>query len=378
MHDLPADHFDRVERYRWGDSASVSRVLDHIIELAAAELEWRGAENANSLRDFWYNPTKPIVERVFPEKDRLDDRLSERLSEAVEDGRVRYRDLNILDDSRKRRLYTTSPESDRILFVEKRSAYRKLQPLAEVYELTLISGGGHASTAMIEDVIHHLQHGGGGASGYEVFLLSDYDPSGFCITESFVERCRVLGLPIKSVERVGISPDHLEDEEIARQRFEPPVDNDRAAAWLEENGIEGRYGLELEAVGDREKKGEALRRLVVGEIGDQIRVDERRDRDLQHATEEIAPRAARDIADSLVDDIRTRLREEADDLLAARYDLRPDAYDTEGLHEGAIEGGSPQISITSETAAVKEELRDRIDSGEIPIDDLLGEGGDRT
>lgn len=51
MHNLPTTDYHRVGRYQWGETASLTRALDHIIELAAAELEWHGRKNANSLCD---------------------------------------------------------------------------------------------------------------------------------------------------------------------------------------------------------------------------------------------------------------------------------------------------------------------------------------
>lgn len=376
MHDMPAGDFHRVGRYQWGDSASVSRVIDHLIDLADDELQWRGETDANSLRDFWYNPTKPIVEPVFPDsKTDLDSRLSERMSKAVKEGRVTYRGLNILDDSRERDIYSSSAESDRILFVEKNSTYRKLKPLAEVYEMTLVSGGGQAALAMIEDLVRHLDGFGGDSNdGYEVFVLSDYDPSGYSIWQSFVDRCKTLGLPITSVERIGLSPEQLTDEQIDRQRFSPPDQDSDDREWLADHGIEGRYGLELEAIGDRNKKGEAIRRLVVEEIGDRIRTDERAERDHDNAMGGVANAAAGDVADRIASDLRERLTDEAEDILATKS-YSPDGYSPDDLHESAIEGKRPIVSTASVRSSVKDELRDRIDTGEIPADELLEMGG---
>lgn len=388
LHDLPAEDFHRVERYLWGDKARPGKVIDHIIELADAEVHWRGRENANTLRDFWYNPTKPIVERVFPDSGtELANTLSKRLSSAVEDGEVTYRSLNILDDSRKRDLYTTSVESDRLLFVEKRSAYQKLRPLAEVYELSLVSGGGQAATAMIEDVVRQLTEnsatGGklssrGTGDGCEVFLLTDYDPSGFQIGESFVERCRILGLPIKSVQRIGISPDHLPDETLARQRYEPPATSGRERAWLDEHGIEGAYGLEIEAVGDRNRKGEALRRLVVDAISERLRVDERRERDIAKAKEQLPPEAANRVANDLIEDIYFRLVDEARDALNRRGDITLNAYDVDRLHDGAVSGRPPKVTTKKAEKRLEEILHDKIGSGEIPVGQLLRSDGGRS
>ena len=380
MQEMPAEDFDRVERYQWGGSASVGRVIDHTIELAQDVLVWRGRENANSLRDFWYNPVKPIVERVFPNSSRdLPAVLSKRLSNAVEDGELTYRDLNILDDSRKRDLYVSSPESDRLIFVEKRAAYRKLEPLAEAYELSIVSGGGQAATAMIEDIVRQLNSHTGGrnpSGGYTVYLLTDYDPSGFTIGNSFIDRCQSLGLPVESVDRIGILPDHLDDDEIARQRYKPPLESDYDREWVAEHGIDSRYGLEIEAIGGRNKKGEALREVVVETISDDIRTDTRIERDTEEATQEIGPIAANRVAEQLVNDLHTRLMDEAKEVVRTRGDISADSYTSDELHQGAIKGKSPRVGTADAVNSVEDTLLERIEQGEIPVDELLGTGGD--
>jgi len=207
MQDMEAEEFEAVDRYDYRGSVSPKRVIRHMIELAADELEWQGRSDSNSLRDFWYNPTKPILERAFPEKvedpdfkfsRRMSQYLSDTMSEMVTDGAVSYRELNILDDSRERKVNRGTIEDDKILFVEKDAAYRKLKPLEQTYRLSLVSGSGFQATALIEDLAHELTNG----QEYTLYVLSDYDPTGYKIVDDFEERAGELGINVGEVGRL--------------------------------------------------------------------------------------------------------------------------------------------------------------------------------
>lgn len=388
----------------WGDSPAKRRVIEAVIHAADRELTWRGEENANSLRDFWYNPIKPILQRTFPEK--VDDpsynfnrlmsqELSDVLSEMVKSGEISYRSLNILDESREREIYRDTIEHDKILFIEKNAAYRKLRPLGEVYELSIVSGGGWQATALIEDLAHALDRD----RSYTVFLLTDYDPTGFKIGRDFSKRADQLGLPIERVERVGISPNQLDAETVAKQRFRPSVETEFDTRWLERNGIDGEYGLEIEALGDLSSKGEDLRRLVVEHLRDEIRVKDRRRSDVNGELIEAVLRARRNVIDEITEDLRRAVLEAATDAVERRDGVRyieptngivdvdlsaaeegrewlPDPYSADELHDGAATGERPAVNSRQVTKFVAEELREQIDSGELDLAAHLSVGGE--
>jgi hypothetical protein len=143
---------------------------------------------------------KPILERTFPEKlanpefnfgRRMSQYLSEALSEMVKNGEFTYSDLNIIDANRERALADAeSVEADKILFVEKDSAYLKVKPFADRYELSVVSGSGWQATALIEDLARELDSD----TEYTLYLLTDYDPTGFEIAEDFASRSERLGV----------------------------------------------------------------------------------------------------------------------------------------------------------------------------------------
>lgn len=303
-----------------------------MIKLADQELSWQGKENSNSLRQFWYNPTKKICETAFKDKldnwgaskfnRRMSQYLSSALSELVKDtsNSITYRGLNILDDSRERALSTFSIEKDKILFVEKDSAYRQLKPLQEVYEINIVSGSGWEATALLEDLKYELED----EIDYKLWILSDYDPTGFRIAQDFRERGEQLGLEFEEVERIGIRPDQLLDRLVEDQKFIVPNNSNHDQAWIDHYAIDRKYGLEIEAVGEElEKKGEALREVVVQEIKDRIDEEERFRKMAEGSLSALHDEAVDRVFNSMTGDLKDALRE-----LAIR---KTKATDLEGI-----------------------------------------------
>ncbi|WP_227376410.1 hypothetical protein [Haladaptatus halobius] len=243
----------------------------------------------------------------------------------VKNGEFTYSDLNIIDASRERALADAeSVEADKILFVEKDSAYLKVKPLADRYELSVVSGSGWQATALIEDLARELDSD----TEYTLYLLTDYDPTGFEIAEDFASRSEQLGVSLDEVRRIEINPEHLSDGQLETQRFTPPAQSEADREWLETHGIEGTYGIELEAIGeDLQSKGEALQRLVVDEIGDEIDEHERRKRTLQQAVNEIPEQATNSIVESIVGDLRRELVSRGREMY----------LDAPGVHENGID-----------------------------------------
>jgi hypothetical protein len=409
--------FREVEAFHYRGDLSKRRVVEGIIDCAAAELSWQGEANSNSLRDFWYNPTKAILEEAFPDayggpgtskfNRNMSKVLSSVLSDKVKDGEITYRDLNILDDSRDREIHTDSVESDKILFVEKSSAYRKLKPLEEVYQLSLVEGSGWQATAAIEDLVRQLDTDGD--KRYTVYVLSDFDPAGFGIVEDFAARTKQFGLPVKEVKRIGIKPEQVSQQALEDQKFTPGGSN--IEDWLAEYGIDGQYGLELEAVGtDLEKKGRALRKLVVEEIKDDVDTRSRRAQDTASKIATKGRGAAGSVASDITSDLEDALSEAAAEIVEsdvagvtkaentmfgmrvsvdfdtieaihngedpdvgdADPSITPRPYDDEDLHKGAYKGSTPRVRDSKAMKRhVKQELRQRIQDGDIDVQELL-------
>jgi len=412
MRGMSTADFRQVDRYHYRGDLSVTRVVRHLVDLAARELTWQGRDDAGSLRDFWYNPVKAILESAFPTwgdgagtsdwNRNMTKRLSEVVSEKVKDGELTYRDLNILDDSRDRRIATDSIENDKILFVEKSAAYRKLKPLAKAYDITLVEGSGWQATALIEDLVQQLDRD----QTFTFWVLGDYDPTGFGIVEDFIDRAEQMGLTVDrdASRRIGIWPSQVSDAVLEEQKF-TPARNGGDADWFDAHAIDGEYGLEIEAIGaSLEGKAEALREVVVQEIKDDIDADERRYQDTLQSAANVPSHAARRVVSDLTDDLEAALAQAAFDAYddvdgvidashrhgtygtvsldrdavmsgsdSVNWDLVPEAYPASRLHSAA-ESGSGTPNASGGRAAkrqLKSELKDRIEAGDIDVADLM-------
>ena len=410
MQALTTEQFRDIDRYQYQGSLSKTRLLRHLVELSARELSWQGRDDANSLRDFWYNPTKAILEAAFPDwgdgvgssdwNREFSKRLSGVVSDMVKDGDITYRDLNILDDSRDRRIATNSIEHDKILFVEKSAAFRKLKPLANVYDLTLVEGSGWQATALIEDLAHQLDPD----VTHTFYVLGDFDPTGFGIVEDFVDRADRLGIDVDrdASRRIGIWPRQVDDDTLQSQKFTPGGSGSTYDDWMAKHAIDGKYGLEIEAVGGSlEEKAEALRQLVVDEISDEIDADERRFRDTQESAANVPYSAARSIVRTLTDDLEVALLEAAADVYTdidgvesaevtdwneVRVGLNrdavlnggiddtmvPQAYPKSRLHSGAVSGNEPYPNGKRKAKnEMQDRLKEQITDGDIDVAELI-------
>jgi len=327
----------------WRGDLSIKRVTKHMVRLLADELTWQGRENSQSLRGIWYSGVKQVYQALFPEKwnpehytesssRRFSQALSEYVSEMVKEGELTYRELNILDDSRDREILgAESIEHDKILFVEKEAKYRQLEPLTDVLELSLVSGGGWQATALIEDLANVVDPD----ESYTVFVLTDYDPTGYQIAADFEARAKTLGMDIEQVERVGIEPEQVPTDTLDAERFEVPVENDTDRAWLDRYGIEdeygnARFGLELEAIGGRDSAAQDFREVVVNALESHLRAERRRSRDLNIETANVVGRGVDDLVDQMTADMTAMLKRYAIEQLADHESVTSLRYDEDG------------------------------------------------
>ena len=414
---LAPEQARQYDEFTWGDDLSQKRVTRHMVSVLASEMTWKGRENSQSLRGVWYSGVKQIYQSLFPEKwdpghysespsRRFSQVLSEVVSEMVKDGKLSYRDLNVVDDSRDREIMGTDDiEHDKILFVEKRAKYRQLKPIADVLEVSLVSGGGWQATALIEDLANVLD----ATETYQIFVLTDYDPTGYRIAEDFESRAETLGINVESVDRIGIEPRQVNERTAQNERFEVPVENDYDEAWLARHGMEDqygqpRYGLELEAIGGRDSAAADFRTVVVDALEPHLRKERHRQRGLNIRTASTA-RAA---VDRIIDDLTARLEGELLD--AAVEDLKQHPavdrlYHTDGSVRAALDVQTrednddddrvprplpwadyteaaidppqgaddprPKPSNRRQVLALEDRLREQIADGEIDIEDLL-------
>lgn len=329
---MTRDELNEVEDWCYQGDLSAKRFIKGMIRLLDNELAWQGREDSMSLRGLWYSGIKTALQNGFPSKwddpsfdanRRYAQYLSEALSEMVKEGEVTYRSLNIVDDSRQREVANGTIEDDKILFVEKEAAYRRLLPIQRVFEISLVSGGGWEATALIEDLSHHLDPN----QSYQLFVLSDYDPTGYRIAEDFEARAKTLGVNITRVERIGIEPDQVSDQVRRQERFTVPIENDYDERWLARNGIEQQFGLEIEAIGGIGEGGAPLRRIVVEAMRDHLRFRDRIKQDAEWGVRRTAYYAVYRLIDDITADLEDALLDHAVDAVDDVPGVDPEVRD---------------------------------------------------
>jgi hypothetical protein len=406
LQSMSGDEIRRIDAYcNSNGDIEISKFMRGIIRLVDKERSWQGKEKSDSVRGLWYNPVKPVAQKALshwidsgriesPFNEYMAGKLSTYLSNLVknESTGITYRGLNIYDKSRDRTIKTTGIESDKILFAEKDVAYRKVKPLSETYELSVVSGSGYSSTASIEVISNELNP----HKNYRLFVLSDYDPNGFKIADDFSKRAGEMGINILDVSRVAIDPDQVDDKTISQQKFKlPKGDQDWSKA------IDGKYGLELEAIGSGPQGGKKLRQVVVDGIQSEINERDRYERELSNKTENSFDFAPREVAEDAIEErlgrarrkLYDRLYNEAQDMIDGSDDIHydqhgnlsinwekaqqsndpllPEIPDDGDLHQSAVEGEDYSVRSGSQKQEIMTRLESKIESGEIDVDEIL-------
>ncbi|MBF0258628.1 MAG: hypothetical protein HQK62_07290 [Desulfamplus sp.] len=229
-------------------------------------------------RNFWYMTIKPALEKLgqLTESDLTEDALTKwdgELSRYIGDlskkEGLTYLDLNIEDNSRKleipaRRFASVSlstygyqvaiaPYSNLILCSEKDTVFHILSDIASLFGCTCLSGKGQNARAATEKLLRRINIDGG-----QIILLAmtDYDPSGYDISNTFKKQIEEI-LPVLGqvaevrIERVGIRPDQLSEDEVENNKYSPKESNKaQMKRWMNATGgINGEFkGLELDAL----------------------------------------------------------------------------------------------------------------------------------
>ena len=250
--------------------------------LLVNERDFLEVDYVRSLRALWYTLVKPTLSRLgvlmdvvtvkgvpkykadgTPVYKDWDAELSRYFGKMIDAGEMTYRDLMIVDSSRPRAAgsslehYTHSAcysyqvaaglNPHVILCTEKDTATGIVRALATIFGCSWICGRGQNARSATEDLLYQI-----GPQDELVFLsITDHDPSGYSISNTFADQARVYQdrfgySSIKGV-RLGILPEQLTDEEIAVNQYQPKFsDEKQRREWMDYNGGE-EWGLELDA-----------------------------------------------------------------------------------------------------------------------------------
>lgn len=270
-------HFPQTNK-RWlndGYVVNANKLMMALI-FATAKLEWV-IDDSRGPREVWYNPIKPILMKALGLRANKNDGPFEKLlSKLVKKGRLSYADLGIVDFRTMRETYEEINKGkcwqNILLFVEKDSAFIHLLPLKRLLNITIMSGSGWSNTSGIEAQLVELR--AKGVTEIDIFTMTDYDPFGFAIDREFVDKCTMMGFTVRFHKRIGIDVEHTTPELLDVQKY--PIEQNKKLTvngisfnsneWLAEKGIEGQYGIEIEAISGQLGGHAKLREIVLQEL----------------------------------------------------------------------------------------------------------------
>ncbi len=226
-----------------GEGINCRQLIANII-VASQSIQW---DEPTIVREFWYNPIKPILLRLFPEvgneygNAKKYSQFNGILSELRKLHLITYKQLGLIDHSTRREhlqeLEGGKCWSNIILFVEKEGAYMHLLPLKKLLNIHLLCGKGWSKTCVAEDFIDGLDI----SQEYKVFSVTDYDVYGYGIGDEAVEKLSILGLNVKSHLRIAIEPSQLPETVQESQKFPVKMNLNASLAWCEKYGLTGPH-----------------------------------------------------------------------------------------------------------------------------------------
>ena len=229
------------------------------------EKQYGTVDYDRTLRGFWYSVVKPALDkldRLTPE-DSTDDKLtawdkalSHYTAELVREGKLSYRDLHIVDGSRSRFVDrdTTIPYRNIAICIEKDTNYAIIRNMCGLLRSSCYSSKGLSSLGAMEDFCRCIQENSPDPV-HDLFfvIMSDYDPTGFLITDTIREHAEIAANVILKmdcrihVERIGVLPSQLTPEELENNWYTPKFKTaSEREAWIARTG--GEKGLELDAL----------------------------------------------------------------------------------------------------------------------------------
>lgn len=219
-----------------------------------------------SQRSFWYSVVKPTLDKLgklTPDDETeealtgWDKTLSKYLTELVKEGQLTYKDIMIVDDSRRLNVpdeYMFSPYRNIVVCCEKDTIYSVVSDISNALGCSCISTKGLNGFGAMETLMRRIKENSNNKVGELVFLIvSDYDPTGYDIANTVKEQASQMADTLKMdcriiSERIGIVPDQLTEDEVKNNQYTPKKKG--IERWMKiTGGIDGKEkGLELDAL----------------------------------------------------------------------------------------------------------------------------------
>jgi hypothetical protein len=215
-----------------------------------------GAESPvidGNVRSLWYL-VKPVLSRleILNETDHYKT-LSEKLGDMVSNKILSYREFGLLEDG-KWKVGGFNPHV--ILMAEKESHFKFLQQMQDLTGSTIIATGGQPSTITSEyftDALKVALEKAGNPEQITVLSLTDYDPFGWALLDTFMGDLKTFG--IKNTQVINLSvPKNYTAEELEFRHYDIEKSEDTPETMLRKwmkltNGIEGKpWGMEVDVL----------------------------------------------------------------------------------------------------------------------------------
>ena len=167
-----------------------------------------------NVRHFWYTNLMYTLMKVMKDTNNnsIDSSYGQVLTDLVIYEGFRYSDINLTSNKSKlcEALFENSPYPNVIIACEKESYHEHLKRLASIFRITYISLGGQGSYKVYEDLVVDLINAGIDINQeFHIFMISDFDPQGFCIQDTAREHLERSGIRKVTIHRVYLSPEHI-------------------------------------------------------------------------------------------------------------------------------------------------------------------------
>ena len=210
--------------------------------------------DGGNVRSLWYL-VKPVLSRIgsLDETDHYKT-LSSELAEMAARRLISYREFGLIDDG-KWSIGAYNPHV--ILMAEKEAHYRFLQQMQDYTGATILATGGQPATITSEyftaALLEKLTQVGIAAPEVVILSLTDYDPYGWALLDTFAGDLETFGLPKIRVINLSV-PKNYRPEELEMMHYDLEKSGDTPPAMLRKwmkrtNGIDGKpWGMEVDVL----------------------------------------------------------------------------------------------------------------------------------
>jgi hypothetical protein len=187
-----------------------------------------------NIRSFWYTYLKPILAVLDHVDDRHYDDMIEAFTRFTVDWKLfKYKDWDFLDTNKHNKNIGQGKRMYLFLVAEKEGWLRILEFVHQKYKITTIALGGEASVLSIEYFIDDLEDAGlDKAKDIHVFFITDYDPAGVNIQETFLHKIKRHYVR-RLIPHSLITLDRFTPQEVDLNKFQLILpDNEHSQTWL--------------------------------------------------------------------------------------------------------------------------------------------------